>query len=69
MPPLSRQDEAHRAGFRNGVLNLLRGPAYGQPRRRLTRTIGSFRTDRSARFDDVARFGGDVKRHEHTIGR
>ena len=61
--------DAYRAGLRDGFLSILRGPRYSRAPIRVRRSVGSFRTDRSARYEDVARIGRDVKRHEDLVRR
>lgn len=53
---------AQRAGFRSGVAGVLSGGSYRTAPVRVHRNVGSPRTDRAARYGDVARVKGDVGR-------
>jgi hypothetical protein len=58
---------AYKAGFRAGVVGVLRGGSYRAAPVRLRRSVGSPATDAAARYRDVARVKIDVDRAERQL--
>lgn len=61
---------AYKKGVRSGSKSVLTFGQYGASPVYMHRTVGSFKTDRDARYKDTQAFGSDVRRGQRSaLGR
>lgn len=65
--PPDQVRKAFRDGIRSGFVTIFRFGGGRPAPMRMSRTVGSFRTDRISRYSDVERFGRDVQHRSRDL--